>query len=253
MELSASLSKAAHLRLQNLLLDALFPPRCCGCAEWSRMPFCARCQPKLRPLKPPFCECCATFFDPLSFPAALCASCREKAPGFRAARSAFLFEGPVRHAIHRFKYAEKSALAARLAPFLVEIWRGDPILSAFLPDYLVPVPLHPSRHRKRGFNQSFLLARELGRSEGVPVALLLRRTRATAPQVDLDRPARAKNVRDAFAVAPDVAKRAQSLRGARVLLIDDVFTTGATLGECARALRKAGASEVCALTLARQV
>ncbi|MBW3636177.1 MAG: ComF family protein [Armatimonadetes bacterium] len=231
----------------NAFLDALFPPRCAGCFEWSRDVFCARCTLQLRPIDAPLCESCGAPFDPLAYCASICVQCREKTPSFLAARSAFHFEGPLREAVHRFKYREKTALAARLAPFLAQTMARDAALSEFRPQALVPVPLHGARHKKRGFNQSALLARELGASLGVPVAELLKRTRDTPPQVGLNRKQRAANVRGAFVM--DAARSDQ--KGARILLIDDVYTTGATLRECARVLKKAGASEICALTLAR--
>jgi ComF family protein len=158
----------------------------------------------------------------------------------------------MREAIHRLKYQEKTALAPRLAPFLAETITTDAALQAFKPDWIVPIPLHPRRLRQRGYNQSFLLARELGRSLEVPVAQLLQRQRNTPPQVGLKRADRAKNIKDAFII--DGAAFA-GIGGSRrcFLLIDDVFTTGATLNEAAHILKKAGATEVCALTLARQV
>ncbi len=233
--------------LHGAFLDAIFPPRCAGCGAWSRTVFCEACAPKLQPIRAPFCDFCGETFDPLAFSAPICARCRAKTPAFRAARAAFDFDGPLREAIHRLKYRQKSALAPRLAPFLAGALEGDGYLSRFNPNFLVPVPLHPARHRKRGFNQSALLAAELSLLLGVPSRDLLRRTRNTPPQVGLKGEARTKNVRGAFAAD----MRDQNWQGSRILLIDDVFTTGATLGEAAKTLRKAGADEVCALTLAR--
>jgi len=233
--------------LYAAFLDALFPPRCGGCATWSRAVFCTSCAPLLRPIQAPLCDFCGEPFDPLALPAPICARCRAKPPAFRLARAVFDFDGPARHAIHRLKYRQKSALAPRLAPFFVSAIGQDPFLRAFDPHFLVPVPLHRARLKKRGFNQSFLLATELSRLIGVPTRPLLRRTRNTPPQVGLKGEARTKNVRGAFSTSDQFAPFA----GARLLLIDDVFTTGATLSEAAKALRKAGASEVCALTLAR--
>ncbi len=236
--------------LRGAFLDALFPPHCAGCAAWSRAVFCETCLPLLRPIRAPFCDGCGEPFDPLAHAAPICARCRAKAPTFRAARAAFAFDGPLREAIHRLKYRQKSALAPRLAPLLWRALENDPFLRDFHPDFLVPVPLHRARLRKRGFNQSLLLARELSLLLGVPTRELLQRTRNTPPQVGLKGDARAKNVRGAF----DLSSRAAALnglQGARILLVDDVFTTGATLGEAAKILLGAGAGEVCALTLAR--
>jgi ComF family protein len=237
--------------ISTSLLDALFPPHCAGCDEWRREVFCPFCLPKLRPIGAPLCDRCGAPFDPLAYAAPICAECRAKPPHFLAARSAYHFDGPIRESIHRLKYREKKALAPRLAPLLAKAIAGDKVLATFAPHFLVPVPLHSSRLRQRGFNQSFLLAFELGRQMGVPAGEMLNRTRRTPPQVELNRADRLKNVRGAFEV-DNAAFARYGARGARILLIDDVFTTGATLGESARALQKAGAGEICALTLGRQ-
>jgi len=170
---------------------------------------------------------------------------------FDVARSAWIYDGGPRLAIHRFKYGGKSALAARLAPAMADLLRNDEMLrehGAF--DCLVPVPLHARRQRKRGYNQSELLARALSRQTEIPARLLLERTRDTRPQVGLNHKARGDNVRGAFALH---SRFAGDVRGLRVLLVDDVFTTGSTLRECAGVLQRAGAQSVCALTLARQI
>lgn len=244
-------SKMAIHSLLNTLLDAFFPPRCAGCDEWCREVLCPFCLPKLRPIHAPLCDQCGAPFDPLAYTAPICAACRAKPPHFLAARSAFHFDGPIRESIHRLKYREKKALAPRLVPLLVEAIAADQTLAGFAPQLIVPVPLHAARLRQRGFNQSFLLAAELGHSLGIPAVELLQRTRPTPPQVNLNRADRLKNVRGAFEVKP-AAFNKHGASGARILLIDDVFTTGATLGECARTLRKAGAGPICALTLGRQ-
>lgn len=181
----------------------------------------------------------------------MCALCREHPPAFGRARAAWVFEGPPREAIHRFKYNRRFALAPRLAHAMVGAPSTRAMIEAWQPQCLVPVALHGSRARARGFNQSALLARELGAIYRLPALELLRRTRRTPPQVGLNLKARRQNVRDAFVVNDDLWRRHQ-LDGARILLIDDVFTTGATLNECARVLRAMGAESVGALTIARQ-
>lgn len=150
-----------------------------------------------------------------------------------------LYEGALRDILHAFKYDKRRSVASRLARLMSE--RGRAVLAGA--DFVVPVPLHPRRQRERGFNQSEDLAR------GLPLPLLtaLTRVKATRPQVDLPAAARRDNVRDAFvlAVAPP--------RGATIVLVDDVTTTGATLEACARALRRARVGEIRALTAARVV
>lgn len=241
----------ALLPVFDTLLDTFFPPRCAGCTHWCRETLCSLCLPKLRPIGDPLCERCGAPFDPLSYAAPVCAACRSKSPHFLAARSAFHFDGPIRESIHRLKYKEKKALATRLTPLLMEAIAKDHTLAGFKPQFVVPVPLHSSRLRQRGFNQSFLLADELGRQMGVPAVELLKRTRPTPPQVELNRADRLKNVRGAFEVEKTAFNKQRASK-ARILIIDDVFTTGATLSECAHALHQAGAAEICALTLARQ-
>ncbi len=171
-----------------------------------------------------------------------CAGCRERPPAFALARAAAPYSGPVQEAVLRLKFGRATWLADFLGPFLA----GVVARGAFGPvDCLVPVPLHPARLRQRGFNQSLLLARSAGRWLGLPVAAgALRRVRATRSQVDLVAEERATNVRDAFAAAPG------SVDGARVVLVDDVMTTGATLDAGARALLAAGAGQVYGLVVA---
>jgi ComF family protein len=156
-------------------------------------------------------------------------------------RAAGEYEGRLREIVHAFKYDGRRSLAAPLAAMMRD--SGRDLLEAA--DAVVPVPLHPWRRLRRGFNQADALAAHLR----LPVWRALWRTRATAPQADLDPAQRRRNVRRAFRVSPFA--RTLPLRGARVLLVDDVRTTGATLEACARTLKAAGVREVAALTAAR--
>jgi ComF family protein len=256
--------------LAQVTLDAIFPPRCAGCRTWSRPLFCPACRATLTPLAPPFCAVCGKPFDPLAHSAAECADCRANryhpAPPFQAMRSVYAFENAMRHAVHRFKYNGKIALAAPLAGLLHDYLRHPPEAGHEEKDavpaipvaglaLLTPVPLHPWRRYRRGYNQSALLARELSRGlarSGDPVAVgeVLRRTRHTPPQVGLTAKDRVENVAGAFAIDAARLEQLNPQRGP-VLLLDDVCTTGSTLRECAAVLRKAGVKEVYALTLAR--
>ncbi len=176
----------------------------------------------------------------------LCGSCRRRAPGFDYARAAARYDGVVREAVHAFKFGGRRALAAPLGDLLVEVAGGLPTGP---PDLLLPVPLHPRREHERGFNQAALLARRVGRSWGCPVREdVLARAVPTQSQTELDAVARRANVRTAFRL-----RRSAPVAGRHVLLVDDVLTTGATLSECARCLREAGAALVGALTVARVV
>ena len=232
-------------------LDALFPPRCGGCGAFSGPIFCERCAPDLREIVEPCCLNCGRVFDVLALGADICARCREQPPAFERARSCWIYEGPPRLAIHRFKYNRRYAMAPRLAQMMAQTPAARAMLCDWQPDFLAPVALHSSRARARGFNQSALLARELGALFDVPALELLKRTRRTPPQVGLSLKERRANVRAAFDV-DEALWQNRNLAGARILLIDDVFTTGATLNECARVLRRAGAGAVAALTVARQ-
>lgn len=241
-------------------LDAVFPPRCAGCLGW--MPgnsaasgarlFCDSCEAALPHLHPPLCVCCG-HPDELRHPTRRCPDCRAHLPAFKALRSLYDFEGGAREAIHALKYNRTTAYAPLLAARLAALFDEAPIPRRCL---LVPVPLHPWRRWRRGFNQSELLAAALaGVLGGAPQAVtcvptLLRRARWTTSQVELDESHRAANVRGAF-IADAALLRA--LPRLPIVLVDDVATTGATLDECARALHSAGAVDVFAVTIARKL
>jgi ComF family protein len=171
----------------------------------------------------------------------ICGACAVAPPAFDWARAAGLYAGPLRDAVQRFKFGRRPALARPLAALVLEQ------CAAAVPPraVLVPIPLARERERERGFNQAALVAERVARGLGAPVReRWLARTRATAPQTELDAAERRANVRGAFVASTAAA-------GADVVLVDDVLTTGATAGECARALRAAGAASVGLLTVAR--
>jgi ComF family protein len=229
------------------ILDLLYPPRCEACGRLCEGPICAKCLNEIEFIRPPLCETCGEPFDPLAKGAPRCQRCRSGRRPYAIARSAVYYEGPVVQAIFRFKYHGQMVLGPTLGKLMVEAL-GDGAVG-LLPEaaeVVCPVPLHPSRLRERGFNQSELLAEEVAAALGKPIKILLERTRPTLPQVDLPVESRAANVRDAFA-----PRLQEVVAGQRVLLVDDLFTTGATLSECARALRRGGAAEVRVFTLAR--
>jgi ComF family protein len=174
-----------------------------------------------------------------------CGACRRHPPVYAYSRAAVRYEDLAREALHAFKFGGHRALAAPLGDLLIETVEGR--LPAGLPDLLVPVPLHPRRERERGFNQSQLLARRVGRAWGRPVRDdVLVRAVATPSQTTLDRAARRANVRRAFRL-----RRPEAVAGRHVLLVDDILTTGATVSECARCLEEAGPRTVGILTVAR--
>jgi ComF family protein len=240
-------------------LDLVFPAVCPLCratlGDGRRDPLCGRCWRSITPLDRPTCAICGaappiapttTDLDrveraPLA-PAGPCAACRADRPAYDYARSAAVYEGALREALHAFKFAGRRALARPLGDLAADR------CAASLPgdiDAVVPVPLARDRERERGFNQSALVAERVARRLGVPAkAAWLTRRRSTQPQTELSAAERRPNVRGAFLASRRVADR-------HVLVVDDVLTTGATVAECARALRAAGARRVGVLTVAR--
>ncbi len=238
-------SRPGWARLQATLLDLLFPPRCVECGQRGAR-LCPTCQRSLKRLAPPWCARCGQPGAHVGSSGAGCPSCAQHPAVLNGIRAAFEFGGPLRAAIHALKYKQGRDLARPLAELMLPSWRHLPQAVDVV---IAPVPLHPERQRERGYNQSELLACFLGPAVGVPVASdLLERTRATMPQVTLDAQARRRNVDAAFGVRPG---RTQQVAGRRFVLLDDVCTTGATLGACAVALTDAGAQNVWAFTLAR--
>lgn len=230
------------------LLGLVFPEDCRICGEalrdFGRVPVCRDCLRLPAPLDAAyFCVACRTPFLN-AFPldeSGRCALCRNGLRGFDAAYSFGVYDGALRELIHLLKYHGIRTLAGPLASRLVS---AVPLGERF--DVIVPVPLHWRRRWRRGYNQSALLACELGRRMGLPVVEAVRRRRATAAQTGLTRSRRRANVAGAFAPAGK-----PPVEGRRLLLVDDVLTTGATAAACARSLKAAGAAYVAVLTLAR--
>ena len=223
--------------LRGQLLDLLFPPRCVGCRQIGAW-ICTECLSHIPRVEPPFC---ARYGDRVAT-LGLCTRCRTAPLQIKHIRSAAYFGGVLQEAIHHLKYRGRTALAKPLGGLMAAYWQQHSMAA----DVVVPVPLHADRLRERGYNQAALLARELARQAGLAIdEQTLERKRATASQVKLDAKQRKENVHDAFYCS------GSTLAGKRVLLVDDVCTTGATLEACAIALQESGALSVQALTLAR--
>jgi competence protein ComFC len=206
---------------------------------------CVVCWQKVRFIKPPFCERCGLPFDGEITTRFECENCREMELHFSSARSAVSAGEFLLQIIHRYKYQR----ALWFEPFLADllIREAASVLIREKYDLLVPVPLHAAKQREREFNQAERLAHCLGRATKIPVnSRLLQRVQPTETQTLLSRQQRAANVRNAFALRPGA-----KLAGGRVVVLDDVFTTGATTSACARILLSAGADEVCVWTVAR--
>jgi len=216
--------------------------------------FCNHCWAGIRPIPLPVCPCCGEpFASSVAIeysPGHLCGECRNRPPAFDSARAAGYYQGVLVEAIRLFKYQAKTKLSRYLAARMYDEARKIYDASGNLQggfDAVLPVPLHPVRLKQREFNQALLLAHGLSRELGLPLLFdVLERSRWTRPQVELDGEERRKNVRKAFSV-----KRPEQVSGLRVLLVDDVYTTGATVNECAKVLKKAGAKAVHVMTLAR--
>jgi competence protein ComFC len=205
----------------------------------------AKCRQLVQFVRPPFCKRCGLPFEGDLTTSFECNNCRDMELYFSSARAAVVAKTVVLEAIHHFKYSR----ALWFENFLAGLLLGEavPILRGQNWNFIVPVPLHPLKQREREFNQAELLAAQLSRAAGVPLNTnLLRRVKSTATQTLLRRDQRAVNMRGAFAVHNRL-----KLDGEKIILVDDVFTTGATTNDCARALRAAGAGDVCVWTVAR--
>jgi competence protein ComFC len=235
-------------------LNFFYPPTCqiCGSRRASAAEgyVCSDCWTRdggIRFIRPPYCERCGLPYEGDLTTPFECGNCRDVELFFRSARSSVAARGVVLETIHRYKYQRALWFEPFLADLLVR--EAAPALAGERWDLIVPVPLHPLRQREREFNQAERLAGHLAVRTGVPVQSgLLRRIRSTGTQTQLSRVERAANMRQAFAL-----RSSQNLNGQKVVLLDDVFTTGATTNECARVLRQAGAEDVCVWTLARGI
>ena len=242
-------------------MDAILPPRCggCGIITDTTHAVCADCWAGLRFISAPHCACCGYPFeldDSANIPdgeavdgRALCGNCLQKKPAFDCARAALVYDDHSRDYLLRFKHADRTDLTPLLARWLFQcghgIWEQA--------DVIVPVPLHRRRLLDRRYNQSGLLAASLSRMTGAPWdGLILGRKRNTRSLGGLGPSSRKREVGGAFAIDEDRAGRC-GLDGARVVLIDDVLTTGATANACARVLKQAGAMHVSVIPVARVV
>ena len=203
----------------NSILDLIFPPRCEVCRDSSPEALCASCFQQIKFMKPHL-----------------------------GIHSASVYEGTLRTALHRLKFDRRRKLAEPLGILMVQYLSQSPSFDLKAVDAVIPVPLHAARLRRRGFNQAELLGEVVGRYFGWPLLPALDRERDTHAQFDLPRAERLQNVRDAFSVNDPAA-----VEGKRLVLLDDIYTTGATIGECVRQLRAAGAKRVEVVTLSRAV
>jgi ComF family protein len=231
------------------VLDFLFPSLCRICegpldgAKW----VCSGCFDRIIEILPPYCHICGLPL-PHSFMETerpVCKDCKQEIRHFKAARSVAVYDGVMRECIHLLKYEGKTALSKPLGMRLSNLVERDSIEV----DLLVPVPLHPKKRRERGFNQAELLSSKIASQLGIPINRKdLVKRKPTPSQTELDRRERITNVKGSFAI-----RKRDPFFNKRVLLVDDVFTTGATVNECSRVLLEAGAKAVYVVTLGRKV
>jgi ComF family protein len=217
----------------------LLPLRCllCGASGANGTDLCAECAAEL----PRNTSCCARCALPLVLPAALCGECQRRPPPWDAAWAPFRYAWPLDRLESRYKFGRDLA-AGRV---LSTLWQIEP-RTGLLPELVLPVPLHRGRLRQRGYNQALELAKPLAKAFGIPMQCdLLQRQRETPPQTELDAVTRRRNMRGAFALRTGMALPAH------VAILDDVMTTGATVAECSRVLKRAGVQRVDVWALAR--
>jgi len=235
------------MEFQSTLFQFFLPPQCPCCErllEEDQQGFCSNCLSEIRWIEPPFCSICGIPFISKEGESHPCGACVTHRKYFTMARAWGAFEGSLQEAIHRWKYEGKTRLTPFFAEWMVKglnrYWEPDSL------DLLIPVPLYTQRLRERGFNQALLLVKELSRRTGIPYRkTILQKKKPTIPQVNLSGAEREKGLRGAFHII-----RNEELLGKSVLLVDDVYTTGATVNECSKVLLRGGAERVDVLTLA---
>ena len=235
------------MEFQSTLFQFFLPPQCPCCErllEEDQQGFCSNCLSEIRWIEPPFCSICGIPFISKEVESHPCGACVTHRKYFTMARAWGAFEGSLQEAIHRWKYEGKTRLTPFFAEWMVKglnrYWEPDSL------DLLIPVPLYTQRLRERGFNQALLLVKELSRRTGIPYRkTILQKKKPTIPQVNLSGAEREKGLRGAFHII-----RNEELLGKSVLLVDDVYTTGATVNECSKVLLRGRAERVDVLTLA---
>jgi len=238
------------MKFRSTLFQFFLPPQCPCCEKFleeGQQGVCSNCLSEIRWIVPPFCSICGIPFISKEIEGHPCGACMTHRKYFTMARALGAFEGSLQEAIYRWKYEGKTHLTPFLAEWMAEglnrYWEPDSL------DLLIPVPLHPQRLRQRGFNQALLLVKELSRRTGIPYPkTILQKKKSTIPQVNLSGVEREKEVRGTFHVIGR-----EELLGKSVLLVDDVYTTGATVNECSKVLLRGGAERVDVLTLAHAI
>jgi ComF family protein len=236
------------------LIEKLFqffiPSQCPCCDQFlgeRKKGLCADCVAQVRWINPPFCSICGTPFLSREIESHPCGTCTTNEKYFTTARALGYYEGPLQEAIHRWKYQGRTSLTPLFGEWMAGTFRRYWQPSSV--DLLVPVPLHPKRLRERGFNQALLLAKEISRRLRIPYRKrTLQKKKPTPPQVNLSGSEREEGVKGTFQVS-----KKEDLDGLSILLLDDVYTTGATVNECSKVLIAGGAKRVDVFTLAHAI
>ena len=234
------------------LLNLVYPPLCAICdkkllnGREENLSICEGCSGKIRKNLPPFCKKCGRSLYGLTDAVEICSECFKTNLYYEKAWSGFLYEGVVKEALHLLKYSKKISLISFFCSSFTQFLRDNPEIINCA-DAVLAVPLHNTKLREREFNQAHILAKAIVKEFNIKdLSGCLRRVLNTRPQSELDKKDRFENVTEAFEVlCPELA------RGKNLLIVDDLFTTGATLNECARVLKKAGAEKIYCLTFAR--
>lgn len=228
-------------------LSLIYPPHCvlCNTNLEARGYLCGACKGEAKRILAPFCEICSQPFDGAIEGKFSCSNCAQRHFHFEYAVACYRSSGVVREILHRFKYQREYYLRHEMGAWLME-GLDDPRIVSRKFDLIVPVPLHWIRERRRQFNQANVLAEMVSKRTGVPLLNCLKRIRRTPTQTRFDRAERMENLLNAFKM-----RKNMGVQGKQLVLIDDVFTTGSTVDECARVLKDAGAASIRVLTVAR--
>ncbi len=221
------------------MLDLLFPPRCPLCGKIADG-VCEECQRRLPYVRQPMCFHCGRPLQ--NEEEEYCASCRKRESDWTEGRALYTYTGPIRSSLHAVKYQNRREYLDFFARDMAEHLGRD--IRRWRPQAIVPVPMHPSAKRRRGYNQAEILAKRLSGELHIPVCAALRKVKKTADQKELDHRARRQNLKGAFAADPKYFCGEDGLIGKRILLVDDVYTTGSTVQEAAGTLARAGAAEI---------
>jgi len=245
MNISSYLHKS-----MDALVSVLFPYHCCLCHHYTGiLPLCLKCWSAVVFIVPPFCSLCSKpFYNPVLLDCEeilKCDECEQRALYFKKCRSLAIYQDEFKNIIQQFKFYDQPYIGKFLGTKLAEFIKTDP--DYMNSDLIIPVPLQKKREKERGYNQSFIIAQTLSKGILIPIsARYLKRLGNHPPQSNLTMKERKLNVRGTFFVTNPL-----QIKGKTIILVDDVFTTGSTLNECARVLRHAGALQVLAITLAR--